>query len=170
MNSRWDELWPTPEAPDDFALCVLVKSVETRPKPVSAWRWLLAAIVPSLCIVFAMGLSFHQHREESTKRAAILEAQRKETEERLRRLQNDFEAANRRERELQASLANAKDEATRAKLQAEIGAQHTKTKAARQAVGAGTVWSPAAKTGGMFPASAPKKKSTNCGPGDPLCN
>jgi colicin import membrane protein len=105
----------------------------------------------------AGGLAFKAHQEEAQKKAAILEAQRKDTEERLRRLQNEFELARRKEEELQGSLANAKDEATRAKLQAELDAQRAKTQAAGKAV----------KGGG--PSDAPTKKK-QCAPGDPLCD
>jgi uncharacterized protein YlxW (UPF0749 family) len=106
------------------------------------------------------GIAFKQHQDEATKRAAILEAQRKETEERLRRLQSEFEMAARKEQELQASLANAKDEATRAKLQAELEAQKKATAAARGAV----------KVGGSGGGSKPPKPGRNCSPGDPLCD
>lgn len=170
MNSRWDELWPTPEPPDDFALQVVVRSVEARSKPRNLWRWVLAAIVPSLCVVFATGLAFRQHQAESAKRAAILEAQRKETEERLRRLQDEFDVASQRERELQVSLENAKDEAVRARLLAELEQQRSKAQATGRAMRTSDAWAPAAKTGAKIPAGAPKKKSSNCGPGDPLCN
>ena len=105
----------------------------------------------------AGGLAFKQHQEDAAKRAAVLEAQRRDTEERLRRLQNEFEIANRKEQELQASLANAKDEATRAKLQAELEAQKKATAAARGAV--------KSSGGGDKPA-----KKSNCTPGDPLCD
>lgn len=105
------------------------------------------------------GLAFKQHQEEAAKQAAVLEAQRKETEERLRRLQNEFDTARTREQDLQASLANAKDEATRAKLQAELEQQRSKTQAAGRAVG---------KVGSS--SDAPKKKASNCSPGDPLCD
>ena len=170
MNSRWDDLWPTPEPPDDFALNVVVKSLETQSPPRRPWRWLLAALVPSLCLVMAMTVSFRHHMEQSAKQAAILEAQRKETEERLRRLQSDFESATQRELEVQASLASAKDEATRAKLQAELEQQRSKATAAGRAVRGGAAWKPAANVGKSVPAAAPKKKSANCNPGDPLCN
>jgi colicin import membrane protein len=106
----------------------------------------------------AGGITFKQHQEEAQKRATILENQRKDTEERLRRLQNEFEIANRKEQELQSSLANAKDEATRAKLQAELEQARQKTQNARGAVGR------TGDTGGKKP------KPSNCSPGDPLCD
>jgi Tfp pilus assembly protein PilN len=105
------------------------------------------------------GIAFKQHQDESSKRAAILQAQQKETEERLRRLQNDFDTAARREQELQASLANAKDEATRAKLQSELEQQRNQKQAVGKAIRAGSSTS-----------DAPKKKASNCSPGDPLCD
>jgi hypothetical protein len=165
MNSKWDDLWPTPEPPEDFALMVVVKSLETRSRTRKPLRLLWAALVPSLCV----GLAFVQHQNESIKRAAVLEAQRKETEEQLRRLQIDFELAAQRERELQVSLANAKDEATRAKLQAELDQQRSKATAAVRAVPGGATWSPAAKAGAKGISGAPKK-SKNCNSGDPLCD
>ena len=103
-------------------------------------------------------LTFKEHQEEAQKRAAILEAQRKDTEERLRRLQNEFELANRKEQELQASLANAKDEATRAKLQSELDAQRNAKAAAGKAL-----------KGGGSSGDKPNKPK-NCAPGDPLCD
>jgi len=105
------------------------------------------------------GIAFKQHQEESAKRAAVLEAQRKDTEERLRRLQSDFDMANRKESELQASLANAKDEATRAKLQAELEAQKKATAAVGKAI-----------RGGGSSGAAKPKAGKNCSPGDPLCD
>ncbi len=116
-------------------------------------------VVVAVLLIGGVGgiITFKQHQEEAAKRAAILEAQRKDTEERLRRLQSEFDLANRKEQELQASLANAKDEATRAKLQAELEQQRQKT----QAVGRGL-------RGGSSGDSAKPKK--NCAPGDPLCD
>jgi colicin import membrane protein len=105
------------------------------------------------------GIAFKQHQDEAAKRALILENQRKETEERLRRLQADFDMANRKEQELQASLANAKDEATRAKLQAELEAQKKATAAAKGAI-----------RGGSGSGTPSKTKTKNCSPGDPLCD
>ncbi len=105
----------------------------------------------------AGGITYKQNQEEAQKRAAIHEAQLKDAEERLRRVQNEFDLAKSKEQELQGSLANAKDEATRAKLQAELEQQHQKT----QAVGRSL------KGGGS--GDKPAKKS-NCSPGDPLCD
>jgi len=116
------------------------------------------AVAVLLIVGVGGGIAFKQHQEEAAKRAAILEAQRKETEERLRRLQNEFDTAQRREQDLQASLANAKDEATRAKLQAELEQQRAHTQAVGRAV----------RSGGS--SDAPKKKASNCSPGDPLCD
>jgi colicin import membrane protein len=115
------------------------------------------AVALLLIVGVGGGIAFKQHQDESAKRAAILEAQRKDTEERLRRLQSEFDMANRKEQELQASLANAKDEATRAKLQAELDAQKKATQAVRGAI----------KGGGE---GKKTKSGGNCSPGDPLCD
>jgi hypothetical protein len=163
MSPRWDELWPAPEGPDDFALRVLVKSAELqpRPKPFRRWRLALAAIIPCLCVAGAFSLSFCEFQRESARKAAILEAQRNETEERLKRLQNEVEAANRRELELQVTLASAKDEVARIKLQAELETTRVKARAsAARGSSIGRVWMPAAKAA----------KKSRCAPGDSLCD
>jgi len=118
MNVRWDELWPTREPPEDFALRVVHEVAAKRKRRQKIW--LLAALISSMVGCLCLGLVFEQDREDAQKRAVILEAQRRDTEERLRRLQNEFEMARHKEEELQASLANSKDEATRQRLQAEL--------------------------------------------------
>ena len=183
MTHPWDELWPVPEAPSDFPLRVLAASAEdrgrlqgqpdavhaialsldsgARPLPTARGRastWLGVALAAFVVLAIGGGVSFHEHQNEAAKRAAILEAQRKETEERLRRLQADFEAAARKEQELLASLATAKDEATRDKLQVELEAQK---KATARAAGA-----KAGSAGRVKPA----KKVLRCSPNDPLCD
>jgi colicin import membrane protein len=120
---------------------------------------IIVGVVVAILLIGGVGggILFKQHQDETAKRAAILEAQRKESEDRVRRLQSEIEMNNRKEQELQASLANAKDEATRAKLQAELEAQKKVTANVRGAMG-------------KSPGDAPKKKSSNCTPGDPLCD
>lgn len=105
------------------------------------------------------GLAIKSSMDDAAKEKALHAQQQKDAEERLRRLQNEFDTARTREQELQASLANAKDEATRAKLQAELEQQRTKTQAAGKAM----------KSGGSSDSPKPKKAS-NCSPGDPLCD
>ena len=121
---------------------------------------IIVGVAVAVLLIGGVGgiLTFKQHQEEAAKKAAVLEAQRKDTEERLRRLQTEFDLANRKEQELQASLANAKDEATRAKLQAELEQQRQKTQAVGRAV----------RGGGSGDSAKPKPK--NCAPGDPLCD
>lgn len=180
MTHPWDEIWPVPEAPSDFALRVLVASAEERGRvqsqPVAAEEveltfnasaqtqpairgrastWLGVALAACVVLAIGGGVSFHEHQNEAAKRAAVLEAQRKEAEERLRRLQADFEAAARKEQELLASLADAKDEATRATLRAELEAQK---KATTRAAGA------------RVPSAVRARSALKCSPGDPLCD
>jgi hypothetical protein len=89
-----------------------------------------------------------------------------ETEERLRRLQSEFELASRKEQELVASLANAKDEATRSKLQFELDAQKKATAAA------GHVARPSSVLGRGTPmfATPVRALKKNCSTNDPLCD
>jgi len=164
MTHPWDEIWPVPEVPSDFALGVLVASAKASTRKPRRLVWLLAALLP--CLAMAIGLvDLQGHQAEAAKRAAILEAQRKDTEERLRRLQSEFEMASRKEQELAASLANAKDEATRTKLQAELEGQKQSTAAVGRAIrGSG-----AGKGTPMF-ATPLRAKSINCSSGDPLCD
>jgi len=161
MNHPWDEIWPVPEARGDFALRVLEASAQRRDKRRPWLGWLLAALVPCLVLTIGAGVAFKQHQDESAKRAAILEAQRRDTEERLRRLQTEFDMANRKEQELQASLANAKDEATRSKLQAELEGQKKATQAVRGAIRGG---------GGRMKWDDSRRRLLSCSPGDPLCD
>ena len=159
MTRSWDELWPVTEPPDDFALRVVVASVKRRDEKRPTRRWLLAALASCLCLGVVFTLTFKGHQEEAHKRATILESQRRDTEERLRRLQNDFELANRREQELQATLADAKDEVVRAKLQLELDATRRKSSAAGRAVkGSATA----------LPSRA--ARASSCMPGDSLCD
>ncbi len=162
MTAPWDEIWPVAEPQPEFALQVLVAAAKP---PTRRWRqvaWLLAALLP--CVALGVGaFALREHQQEAVRRAVLLQAQRRETEERLRRLQAEFELANRRERELMASLADAKDEATRTKLQAELQAQKTSVAAAKGAV----------RGGGATPARAlghHKPRPSSCSPGDPLCD
>ena len=159
MTRSWDELWPVKEPPDDFSLRVVVASVKRRDEKRPSRRWLLAALASCLCVGLVFTLTWKGHQEETQKRATILESQRRDTEERLRRLQNEFEIANRREQELQSTLADAKDEVTRAKLQLELDATRRKTSAAGRAVKSGM---PA------LPAKA--ARASSCRPGDSLCD
>jgi Tfp pilus assembly protein PilN len=153
MTYPWNEIWPVPEVPSDFALNVLVASAKEPTRKPRRLVWLLAALVP--CMAIVIGLVYLQgHEAEAAKRAAILETQRKETEERLQSLQREFELASRREQELVASLANAKDEATRSKLQTELEGQKRSIAAAGRAIRSG---------------SGVKGAKNSCSPGDPLC-
>jgi hypothetical protein len=159
VTPQWDKVWPVSEPPDDFALRVVVAFVRQRDELRPSRKWLLAALACCLCVglVFAMGWKGHQ--AEAQRRAIILDAQRRDTEERLRRLQNEFEVANRREQELQATLADARDEITRAKLQNELDATRRKTSAAGRAV-----------KGSAAAAPAKAVRTSACSPRDPLCD
>ena len=82
----------------------------------------------------------------------------------LTRLKADFEAAQKKEEELRHGLESAKDEATRAKLEAELSKAKQDTESARgRARGGGSVGGGAKPGGGAA-------KPCNCPPGDPLCS
>lgn len=102
---------------------------------------------------------YQQAKAESEKRAAVEAAQRKEAEDKLERLQREFEVAARKEAELSRSLASAKDEAEKIRLQAEL--DEAKKKKAQAGGGIRTGGGGATKSGG---ASKPA-----CNPNDPLC-
>ena len=78
-----------------------------------------------------------------------------------KRLKDTFDAAQKREEELRSTLASAKDEATRAKLEAELSKATEQKKQAGAAMRGGGGGS---KAGGGAP------KPCNCPPGDPLCS
>ncbi|MGC4065830.1 MAG: hypothetical protein QM784_14505 [Polyangiaceae bacterium] len=102
---------------------------------------------------------YQQAKAEHERKAALEVAQRKEVEEKLARMQREFEMAVRKEQELTRSLASAKDEAERARLQAELEKAQKATSAAKGAIGR-----PAAGGGGK-----PKSGGAACNPNDPLC-
>ena len=154
MKHPWDEIWPVPEGRGDFALQVLQAYDQGNRKRRPWLGWLLAALIACLVLAIGAGVAFKRYQDNSAKRAAIMEAQRRDTEERLRRLQYEFDLANRKEQELQASLEDARDVATRSKLQAELEEAKNATKAAVRAA----------------TERRSAKKAANCTPGDPLCD
>lgn len=101
---------------------------------------------------------FQQNKSDNERRAAIEAASRKEAEDKLQRLQREFEMASRKEQELSRSLASAKDEAERTRLQAELD----KAKKDKDKAGGGI------RPGGGGPKPAGAAKAA-CNPNDPLC-
>ena len=101
-----------------------------------------------------------QHNQEQEKKAAQLEAQRQATEAKLNKLQNQFEDARKKETQLRKTLANAKDEAERAKIEAQLA------KARKEREQAGRALRTTGGSGGSKKSAAPAKK---CPPGDPMC-
>jgi len=100
---------------------------------------------------------YQQNKAENERRAMNEAASRKEAEEKLDRLRREFELASKKEAELSRSLASAKDEAERVRLQAELD----KAKKEKAQAGGGIRGGGATKSGG---ASKPA-----CNPNDPLC-
>ncbi len=166
MTPSWESIWPVAEPPDGFAVRVLVKSVEQRLKLRRQRKWLLAALVPCLCLGLAFAIGLRQHRVQASRKAQVLEAQRRDTEARLRQLQSDCEIANRRERELEGLLADAKDQVQRSKLRAEVNLTRAELDSTRKATVA------AGRTARYRASAAAAKVSSagHCAPGDALCD
>lgn len=94
---------------------------------------------------------------------ALLEEQRR-AKEQLEALRGEFQAAQKKEADLQANLRAAKDEAERERLKRELEQAKKERQAAGAAVRTGGGAKPKSGSGG-----APKP-SCNCPPGDPLCS
>jgi hypothetical protein len=165
MTPSWESLWPVAEPPDGFAVRVLVKSVEQRLKLRRQRKWLLAALVPCLCLGLAFAVGFRQHQVRASRKAQVLEAQRRDTEARLRQLQRDCDIANQRERELEGLLADAKDQAQRSKLRAEVDLTRAELDSTRKATVAGRAVRYRASA-----AAAKASSAGHCAPGDALCD
>ena len=99
--------------------------------------------------------------EEAAKRLQAEQAQRAATEAEIQRLKSDFDTSQKKQEELERQRDSAKDEATRANLEAELAKQKEKTQKAGAALRGGG--------GGGKPAGA-AAKPCNCPPGDPLCS
>lgn len=124
---------------------------------------LIVGIVSAVLVLGGIGIAvlWSGAEEEKAKREQVLLAQQRESEQQLARLKAEFDAAQEKQDELRRSLESAKDEATRAQLEAELAKARKETERARGAVG-----------GGPRPAAKPKKaaKPCDCPPGDPLCS
>jgi colicin import membrane protein len=99
-----------------------------------------------------------QNKAESERRSAVEAASRKEAEEKLERLQKEFELAAKKEAELTRQLAGAKDEVDRARIQNDLD----KAKKEKANAGGGI-------RGGATPKSGGGQAKPACNPNDPLC-
>jgi len=111
------------------------------------------------------GLAFKGAADQRAKERAADQARIAAAEAESKRLKDTFDEAQKREEELKSSLASAKDEATRAKLEAELSKATEQKKQAGAAIqaGGGGGGRPKAASGGAA-------KPCNCQPGDPLCS
>jgi colicin import membrane protein len=119
------------------------------------------AVSVLLIAVVGGGVAFKNAAEQREKERAADQARIATAEAESKRLKNTFDEAQKREEELRHSLDSAKDEATRAKLEAEL------SKATEQKKQAGAAMRSTA-SGASKPAGA--AKPCNCPPGDPLCS
>lgn len=121
---------------------------------------IMVGVIGGVLLLGGVGgfMVYQQSQAEHERRAAAELAQRKEMEEKLERMKREFENATRKEQELARSLASAKDEAERVRLQAELESAKKATNAAQGAI-----------RGGGGGAKAPKAGGPACNPNDPLC-
>lgn len=124
---------------------------------------IIVGVVSAVLIIGGVtgGVLWKKSADEAEKRAAALEAQRKATEEELARLKRDFEDAAKKEEALKKNLASAKDEAERAKIEAQLA------KAKKEKESAGRALSHSTSGGGSKPASGGGSKPCNCPPAIP---
>jgi colicin import membrane protein len=116
-----------------------------------------------LVAVIGGGLAFKSAAEKAERERVAAEARIAAAEAESKRLKNEFETAQKREEDLRSSLASAKDDATRAKLEAELSkATEQKAKAGAAMRGGGGAAAPRGGGGAAKPC--------NCPPGDPLCS
>jgi len=119
---------------------------------------MVGVIAGVLLIGVVGGVAWYQDvTQKAAARAAADAAEKKIQADKLERLQREFEMASRKEQELSRSLASAKDDAERSRLQAEL----EKAQKEKARVGGAARSSGAAKSGGAQKAA--------CNPNDPLC-
>jgi colicin import membrane protein len=126
---------------------------------------LIVGIV-SAVLVIGIGVTvtlMMKSAEEQRKLAALHAAEQQQSDLKLKQLMADFQDAQKKQEELQNSLANAKDEATRKALEAQLAQAKADTETKKRATSGGG--------GGPRPAGDKPKKSSssNCAPGDPMC-
>jgi colicin import membrane protein len=119
----------------------------------------LAVII--IGVVGGVGYSSYVEKQEAAAQAAREQA---ELQQKLAKLEADLKAGQDNIRALDAQLGNAKDEATRAKLQAELDAAKAEQEKKQKTFG-----SIGGRPGAAGDA-APAKAACNCNPNDPLCD
>lgn len=126
---------------------------------------LIVGIVTAVLLIggATTGILWKRSADASARRERILEEERQRTEAELSGLKRQFEEAAKKEEELRKNLASAKDEAERARIEAQLAKAKKDRESAGQALGARGGPAGPAKTGGP-------KAPCNCPPGDPLCS
>lgn len=127
----------------------------------------LKLIVGIVSAVLVIGIAvtavlMKKSSDEQKRQQAAFAAEQQQKENELKRLRADFETAQKKQDELTGALSNAKDEATRRALEAQLAQAKADTEKTRVRVGGGGPRS----GGGDKPR---KSSSSNCAPGDPMC-
>lgn len=114
------------------------------------------------------GLLYQRSSERAAAEKAALEAERAALSEEKARLQAMVNESEEKESSLRAALTNAKDEAERNRIQAELTKAKEETAAAKQKYSrTPSTPKPSRASGQSKPAP---KKACDCTPGDPLCS
>ncbi len=112
------------------------------------------------------GIAFKKHNDQANLEKAALEARAQAAEQEKDRLEDAVKQSEQKEADLKSALNNAKDEADRARIQAELQKAQETTKAAQKGLR-----SAGSSSSGSSGSSSPKPKAAcNCTPGDPLCS
>jgi colicin import membrane protein len=126
---------------------------------------LVVGIISAVLVIggIATGVVLSNNAKEQKAKEAIAAAQQAETQKQLDALKSQYDEAQKHQEELERQRDSAKDEATRARLEAELSKAKKDTQAAGAAVGAVRSTGPAKSGGGS-------SKPCACTAGDPLCS
>jgi colicin import membrane protein len=125
---------------------------------------LIVGIVSAVLVIGGIltAVMVMRSNEEQRKRDALAAAETERIAQELKRLKAEADLAQKKQDELQDALVNAKDEATKKALEAQLAQAKADTEKKRAVSGGG---------GAARPSGGTKKpsSSSNCAPGDPMC-
>lgn len=125
---------------------------------------LIGLVVAVLAIGTVVGVMVNKSNEEARSRQAFLEKQAADEKAAREQLETKLNEQSKNVKDIQAKLDAAKDETTKAKLQAELAAAKDAEESTKKALGKG----PAAAGGGDKPPTP--KAACTCKSTDPLCD
>jgi len=124
----------------------------------------IVGIVSGVLVIAGIGgtMAFMSSQEQAAKEKQLAAQELQRRDEELKKLKADDAAEKQKMEELSSALGSAKDDATRAQLEAQLAKQKEKVQKAGAALRGGG--------GGGKPAGGGAPKPCNCPPGDPLCS